>query len=249
MERSTRFRRALARLRRLTANIGKIYLCVNNQNALLSLFGGMTGGREHLKECLEDVKSLQYRGCEIKVKWTLSHQNIKGNDQADELAKEGLTLKQNCRWTRSTLNRARSQPRRILYQAWATTSTGSKTFGAPFPPTAHIPRHAVVTIVQLHYELISLDANQTRDRPLCPCHGQTGGSKQIVLHCPIWSEARKQLGSSINGLFTWYNITGKNINFKNMLRFMMVTGLAKWATIVISEEDPRNHDYKLRTDI
>lgn len=58
----------LAGLWRSTVNIGKIYQCIDNQNTLLTLSGGPTGSREHLKECLEEVKILRHRGYEIKGK-------------------------------------------------------------------------------------------------------------------------------------------------------------------------------------
>lgn len=79
-----------------------VYLCVDNQNALLALSGGPPSNREYLGKCQERVNKLQCLGCNVKGKWTPSHCNIPGNEQADILAKKAESLNF-CSYTCTTL--------------------------------------------------------------------------------------------------------------------------------------------------
>lgn len=69
--------------------LGKICLCVDNQNTLRALSGRLTSSREHLRKCLKVLEVLQQRGYEISGKWTPSHQGIYGNEQADAWTAKG----------------------------------------------------------------------------------------------------------------------------------------------------------------
>lgn len=137
----------LAALGKTKANLGLIYLCVENENALRSLSGGQTSGREYVRKYLEEIEILQHWGCEIFGKWSPSHQKITGNDRADTMAKEGLQMTK-CEHTRTPLTWARSQPRKILNDKWARSCKSSER-GKPFSPTVHMPRNASGAIARL----------------------------------------------------------------------------------------------------
>lgn len=100
---------ALDRLKYLHLREKDIYLCVDNQNPIKALAGGPTAGRAYVMKCLEDVATLQQKGCNVTGKWTPSHEGIPGNERADTLAKEGTKLG-TCIWARVTLTWLRSQP-------------------------------------------------------------------------------------------------------------------------------------------
>lgn len=44
----------------------RIWLCVDNQNALKALAGRPTKSREHLRKCLKAMKILQQAGCKVR---------------------------------------------------------------------------------------------------------------------------------------------------------------------------------------
>lgn len=135
--------------------------------------------------CVEDVKILLHRGCEIMGKWTPFHQSIKGNDHAYDLPMKGLSLQENCKWTGSNLNWARSEAPRILSQSWATGNKESKGQENLFALTALIPRHTAAAIARLRQELTPLDANSFQVPPPCLCKSLARGAKYFILHFPI----------------------------------------------------------------
>lgn len=99
----------LGRLNKMETKDKEILLCVDNQNDLRSLSGRPTGNREYIKECLKEARILQLNSRKITGKWTTSHQNIDGNDQADMLAKRG-TRQNPCKWTRTTISWLQPRP-------------------------------------------------------------------------------------------------------------------------------------------
>lgn len=94
-----------------------VYLCVDNQNALRALLVRPTAGREYVKECLKETQILCLKGCRIQGKWTPSHQDINGTEQADTAAKAGLEDLE-CQWTRTTLSWLRAQSRQRMITGW-----------------------------------------------------------------------------------------------------------------------------------
>lgn len=220
----------------------RIFVCVDNQNALRSRSGGPTSGREYVKECLEEELILRQRGCRISGKWTLSHQGITGNEHADTLAKKG-THSQSCHWTRATLTSAKYQPRQILHKA---NNGKGRT---PFPPTRGLPKNAAVAIARMRHHLTTMDKNPLRPAPPCTCDGRASSAIHILLECPLQTEPRAKLLAGHHSPVNWTSITQDNIRPKALLEFMNETGLIKVRKIITNNQDTRDANYELREDI
>lgn len=59
---------------------GLINLCIDNQNTVRALAGGLTAGREYVEKCLKEAEILHSKGCRVQGKWTPSNQGIVGNE-------------------------------------------------------------------------------------------------------------------------------------------------------------------------
>lgn len=156
----------LARLRD-TKN-REIWLYADNQNALRALSGDPTTAREYVGGFLEDVKILQQGDCEVKGKWTPSHQDIQGNKQADTLAKNGLTLSL-CSKARTTLSWLRSRPYHNMIKRWHACHPGHyKPKNKTFPSTSSLPRRPATVISRRRANHTAIDSSPLRQRKNAP---------------------------------------------------------------------------------
>lgn len=226
---------------------GQIYLCVDNQNALIALSGGPTGGREYVRECLEEAHILWQRGCRVTGKWTPSHQNIIGNERADTLAKNGI-LVETCYWTRTILRWAKYQPRHIM-SIEDDPLKRNKHWGTPFPPKRGLPKNAAGAIARMRLELTTADANHLRPALPCTCDKRPNSAKHAHLNCPKWTTQRTTLLRDHNGPISWTALTETDICPKELRPFMPSCGLIQRRKIITNDEDMREADYELGADI
>lgn len=228
-----------------------IYLCADNQNALRALAGGPTAGREYVKAGLEDVKTLQLRGCKVRGKWTPSPKGIPVNEKADTLAKRGLK-DHPCNWSRCSLTWLRARPPHECQQKWqACYKLHTKPNRKPFAPTANLNRRSARAIARLHASLTAVDSNPLNPPTPCECGTAPKSARHTLLECnkPNTSTARAILFDSLSGPKTWESITNDNVQPKPLLTFMANVGLLKVRHIIISDEDAREAGYEIGEDV
>lgn len=162
-----------------------IYLCVDNQNALSALASGPNGGKEDIKACLEDVKTLQTRGCKVNEKWTPSQEMIPGNERADTLAKAG-TKRNICKWARTTLTLLQSRPYHYMMISWQQRDDlPTRHSIVPFPPTRNMPRQSSRAIARLRTGLTTLDPTSRNPPTPCACAVASQSAQLTLLHCSL----------------------------------------------------------------
>ncbi|KAL0630692.1 hypothetical protein Q9L58_010461 [Maublancomyces gigas] len=214
---------ALGGLRLTTANVGLIYLCVDNQNALRSLSGGQGSGREYIRKSLQEIETLRQRGFEMLGKWTTNHQNIPGNDRADTLAKEALQMNKFER-IRTMLTWAKSQSRQILHRKW---DRQSKPEGQAkrFLPTINMPRHASGAIAKRQCELTRINQNPLREALNCEYSNERSSARNGILDCPTGTKGQTKLYANHTGHWIWDSITNDNIQTREILSFLNEVGI------------------------
>lgn len=224
---------------RLTKD-SEIDLCHDNQDALRALVGGLTAGREYVKECLKEALTLQQNRSRVLGKWTLSHKNIPGNKQVDKLAKMSLNSPV-CTWTRTTLAWTRTRPHRRIIEQWATPAN-PEPVTKPFPPTAKMPRQSSRAIAGIRHSLTAQDPSAIHPAGPCACGTRNTSAKQIILACPEPSTvtARTALMDGHQGTLEWVSITDLPIRAGELLKFTAITGLIRIRHVFMTAEDARD---------
>lgn len=246
-----RIQEGLRRLVELGTSDTPVWICVDNQHALRALVGGPIAGREFIRECLEDVKTLQQRGCEVRGKWTPSHQGIAGNQRADTLANEGHN-DTDCTGSRATYSWLRARPHQNMIEKWETESKlPGRPKTSPFPPTANLPRRLARAIASLRGCLTALDTSPLKTPTTCACTTGTARAKHYVMDCtvPTIATVQTKLLHEHEGQRTWDLITSTHIRSKPLLQFMATAGLLRVQHILTNDLDARNVGYELRDDI
>lgn len=198
-----------------------LHICVDNQQALRSLGGGMCRVKEDLKECLDEITTLQQAGCTVKGQWTPSHEGIPGNERADKLRNQRQTDPP-CPHSKCTITWTSIKSKNHLMPEWAK--------GSPNPPypiarkvNSHIgllPRYQAAGILRLKCKTTNHDECYNNPSPICTC-GHRASSEQTLLRCPHWTSERLELAES--GPLTWDHLT--NAHPTNLNKFIRAMGM------------------------
>lgn len=239
----------VAQLLALNTQNCRVYICADNQNALRALSGGPTGNREYLMKCLEDLETLQLKGCRVQGKWTPSHTRIIFNEQADMLANQGCT-KTNCKWTRSSLTWLRAHSEKLMITQWGKEDQHAKNpIPKPFARTRESPRRTAQAIARLRCSLTLGDSSPVKPPSPCPCGTAPQSAKHALLKCSINTTAGELFLKSHKGPFSWESITNSHLVPRNMLRFMGQANLLRIRAIITTPEEARDAEYELGDDI
>lgn len=145
---------------------------------------------------------MQLNGCKITGKWTESHQDIAGNEQADRLAKLG-TKKDTGKWARTTIVWLRHRPYHNMISKWHRLSPARRPPQTrPFTPTRNMFRRSANTISRLRAGLTGAVPTPLRAMEQCPCNMKVQWFvKDIMMDCtlPLNLEAKNRLLANHKG--------------------------------------------------
>jgi ribonuclease HI len=114
---------ALSYLLRLPAAPLEIIVCIDN-SAIVSLLERNSSHSEFVHIAQTHAADLVARGTTVRTRWIPAHIGIQGNEQADELTKNGSEKTDSlCPGSRTTVTHLRRVNRKNLYTTWALLQT------------------------------------------------------------------------------------------------------------------------------
>jgi len=92
---------AVSTLLTTTAPRGTVFICIDNQSAMATL-NFNKHNHEYTRRALDSIEDLRTLGWQISITWYPSHCNMRGNERADTLAKQGAGSSVPCRFALPT---------------------------------------------------------------------------------------------------------------------------------------------------
>ena len=137
---------AVSTLLTTTAPWGTVIICIDNQAAIATL-NFNKHNHEYTQWALDSIEDLCTLGWQISITWCPSHCNIRGNERADTLAKQGVGSSVPCSFTLTTKTWLLVQARAQFIEQWKTQlPLSSPSFTFPkhlqgFSATVRQPTH------------------------------------------------------------------------------------------------------------
>jgi len=110
---------AVSTLLTTTAPWGTVIICIDNQAAIATL-NFNKHNHEYTQWALDSIEDLCTLGWQISITWCPSHCNIRGNERADTLAKQGVGSSVPCSFTLTTKTWLLVQARAQFMERWKT---------------------------------------------------------------------------------------------------------------------------------
>ena len=145
----------------------------------LSVLQALEGDK--LPQLMENLQRLQ-RLKRVALQWIPAHCGINGNEEADQLAKEGATQPQE-------VKAANLKEKTTLIKAAFRSTTSKDAY-------SHLTRQQQVTILRLRTGHCRLNAHMYRLKlattPLCPCGTAPQTPEHVLQTCPNFSSLRQK---------------------------------------------------------
>jgi len=144
---------AVSTLLTTTAPRGTVIICIDNQAAMATL-NFNKHNHEYARRALDSIEDLRTLGWQISITWCPSHCNIRGNERADTLAKQGAGRSVLYRFALTTKTWILMQARAQLMEPWKTQlplSTPSFTFPKHLPEVEWADTRALWRVFLLEY--------------------------------------------------------------------------------------------------
>jgi ribonuclease HI len=136
-----------------------VWIFCDNQSAVLRMANSLPmPGQEYILNGLNNIKKLNNANIKTHIHWVPGHVNVKGNERADHLAKEGTTKKRQERDSRVSITylkrKMREDALKDWKQRWTKVRTGRSYEGQPgtnLHPILrnHKSRRTVSTLIQM----------------------------------------------------------------------------------------------------
>jgi len=110
---------AVSTLLTTTALQGTVFICIDNQAAMATL-NFNKHNHEYTQQALDSIEDLRTLSWQISITWCPSRCNIKGNETANTLAKQGAGSSVPCRFTLTTKTWLLVQARAQFMERWKT---------------------------------------------------------------------------------------------------------------------------------
>jgi len=226
---------AVSTLLTTTAPQGTVIICIDNQSAMATLNLNKRN-HEYAQQALDSIEDLRTLGWQISITWCPSHCNIRGNERADILAKQGAGSSVLCRFALTTKTWLLMQARAQLMERWKTQlplSTPSFTF----------PKHLQEVEWADTRALWRVFCNRTPTDPPpnittdpCPCGMDLVTSHHLLRECQLLSTQRTILQCATTGdIHTPQFITSPE-NALPLRKFLRTTGLSHSTHLHFTED-------------
>ncbi len=197
-------------------HLNTICLHTDCQSVIATLMGGNPNGFHNTVEKIHElVRNLHMSGVSVEILWVAGHAGLAANEIADRAAKEAAknaAEPDSIISTQVPLSEVKSQIRKETFlawqRAWDIQHEGRFTYELlPKVKNSHlnysISRKCDIRINRLRsgHSMLPEHASKmglsSTNSPLCQCGRDTGTVAHFLLHCPIHTQAREALISSI----------------------------------------------------
>jgi ribonuclease HI len=220
-----------------------VWIFCDNQSAVTRMANSLPmPGQEYILRGLNNIQTLNNANIKTHIHWVPGHVSIKGNERADQLAKEGTTKQSQARDSRVSITHLKRKMREGALQQWKQRwpklRTGRSYEGTPgtnLHPTLrnHKSRRTVSTLIQMktghgyNREYLSRIPTTEITTPKCPCGYRTQTPKHLLLYCKFYKTERKKMQTTIKPLpLTWRIAMFTTRGLKASLTFLEETGIA-----------------------
>ena len=174
--------------------------------------------------------------------------NVRGNEQADTLAKEGTKGK---RLPRDEITSITYLKRKVKEQQmttwnarWPTMKRGHSYHGRPannIHPLLrnHPSRKLVSTVIQMRTghggdrQYLARIPTSSIESQICPCGYRRQSSGHLLLDCKYYKPERRRMKQKIKPLpLTWHMAMHTGKGFQAVLKFLERTGVGSWTWIL-----------------
>jgi hypothetical protein len=199
-------------------------------------------GQEYILNGLNNIKKLNKANIKTHIHWVPGHVNVKGNERADQLAKEGTTKKRRERDSRVSITylkrKMKEDALKNWKQRWTKARTGRSYEGQPGTNLHPIlrnykSRRTVSTLIQMRtghgYNRAYLSRIPTTKitTPRCTCGYRTQTPKHLLLYCKLYKSERKKMQTTIKPHpLTWRIAMFTTKGIKASITFLEETGIA-----------------------
>ena len=168
-----------------------------------------------VNQLLAEVASVSAR---LVLQWIPGHCHIKGNEQADSLAKEGSAMNQ------IELDMSLEESKTQIYQRWIENQANYSKTDAYY----RLSREGQTIIFRLRSGHNRLKKHmhtkfKIGTSPNCPCGNITQTAEHILQDCPLHAELRQQTWPKPSTLHDKLN--GTEYNLTQTVKFIKATGL------------------------
>jgi hypothetical protein len=199
-------------------------------------------GQEFILRGLNNIQTLKNANIKTHIHWVPGHVSIRGNERADQLAKEGTSKQKQARDARVSITylkrKMREEALDTWKQRWPKLKTGRSYEGQPgtnLHPLLrnHKSRRTVSTLIQMRtghgYNRAYLSRIPTTkiNTPKCPCGYRSQTPKHLLLYCKLYKAERKKMQHKIKPHpLTWRIAMFTSRGLKASLTFLEETGIA-----------------------
>ena len=163
-------------------------------------------GQEYILKTHRNAEILASHGIKTHIYWVPGHVNVKGNERADILAKEGTKGKRIPRDATTSITylkrKNKEHQMKTWNDRWPTMKRGHSYHGRPannIHPLLrnHPSRKLVSTVIQMrtghgyNRQYLARIPTSSIESPLCPCGYQKQSPRHLLLDCKNYKTKRR----------------------------------------------------------
>ena len=235
-------------------NITDVWIFCDNQSAVRRMRDKRpTPGQEYILKTHQSAETLAARDIKTHIHWVPGHINVKGNERADKLAKEGTEEKRmprDCSTSITHLKRKNKELQLATWnQRWPGLKRGRSYNGRPatnLHPLLrnHPSRRLVATIIQMrtghgyNRQYLARIPSSNIDSPLCTCGYRKQTPNHLITDCKFYKQQRKRLRNQMKPLpLTWQTAMHTGKGLRATMEFLEETGVGTRAWILGPKSD------------
>jgi hypothetical protein len=165
-------------------------------------------GQQYVLKTHQYSEILANRNIKLHIHWVPGHVNVKGNERADTLAKEGTEGRRLPRDSSTSITYLRRRNKETQLQEWTkrwpAQKHGRQYHGRPamnIHPLLrnHPSRRLVSTVIQMrtghgyNRNYLARIPSSTIESPVCPCGYRKQTPEHLLLHCKHYRTERKTM--------------------------------------------------------
>jgi hypothetical protein len=190
-----------------------VWIFCDNQSAITRMTNSFPlPVQEYILRALQNNETLGKADIKTHIHWVPGHVIVKGNERADQLAKEGTTKLRQERDPSVSITylkwKMREEALQTWKQRWPNLRTGRSYKGQPgtnLHPILqnHKSRRTVSTLIQkrtghgYNRAYLSHIPSTKITTPKCPCGYRNQTPKHLLLYCKLYKTERKKMQTTI----------------------------------------------------
>src|SRR5712671_3998823 len=229
-----------------------VWIFCDNQSAVNRMANSIPmPGQEYILRAHNNIQRLKNANVTTHIHWVPGHVNVKGNERADHLAKEGPKIPKQERDSRVSITylkrKMREEAMETWKRRWPKLKTGRSYEGQPGANLHPLlrnqkSRRTVSTLIKMrtghgyNRAYLSRIPATKITTPKCPCGYRSQTPKHLLLYCKHHKQQRKEMRNAIKPHpLTWKIAMFTTRGLKASLKFLEETGMATRAWLIGSK--------------